>query len=347
MSRQEASEPPGQHARAGRLTAGRSRLAETHRETGQEEAGTGTPTAAGASPVMAQPLVSEGLEVTCIRQPPGRCTSTATPGIRVTSHKRRGVSFPPLPALPSPHKSKFEGKLPRSWSQWLVSVAAGTPGSWGCVFIRSSRLHSSPDSSQGEREAARRTQTPQRDRRLIIQGTLGKRPSRARLRRARQAGRQGASGYRRAGPMGSSLPSGPEKRGAHAGAGPTRPKLARLSKKPRLKGSEVRDRAPLCAGHLHPGDPVLQAWGRSLSPHDRFSDLSYVPATPAPLILQKRGKNGPRQASSGQKPDAFGVPFSKNRCWAESLIGVMDGVQAPRTSPCDSAARATGHSVLR
>lgn len=160
-------------------------------------------------------------------------------------------------------------------------------------------------------------------------------------------GRQGTSGYRRAGPMGSSLPSGPEKRGAHAGAGPTRPKVTRRSKKPRLKGSEVRDRAPLCAGHLHPGDPVLQAWGRSLSPHDRFSDLSYVPATPAPLILQKRGKNGPRQASSRQKPDAFGVSFSKNRCWAESLIGVMDGVRAPRTSPCDSAARATGHSVLR
>lgn len=119
MSRQEASEPPGQHARAGRLTAGRSRLAETHREKGQEEAGTGTPTAAGASPVMAQPLVSEGLEVACIRQPPGQYTSTATPGIRVTSHKRRGVSFPPLPALPTPHKSKFEGKLPRSIDRGL------------------------------------------------------------------------------------------------------------------------------------------------------------------------------------------------------------------------------------
>lgn len=251
------------------------------------------------------------------------------------------LSSPASPAHPS------QVEVRREAATIVVSVAAGTPGSWGCVFIRSSCLHSSPDSSQGEREAARRTQTPQRDRRLIIQGTLGKRPSRARLRRAWQAGRQGASGYRRAGPMGSSLPSGPEKRGAHAGAGPTRPKLARRSKKPRLKGSEVRDRAPLCAGHLHPGDPVLQAWGRSLSPHDRFSDLSYVPATPAPLILQKRGKNGPRQASSGQKPDAFGVSFSKNRCWAGSLIGVMDGVRAPRTSPCDSAARATGHSVLR
>ena len=93
--------------------------------------------------------------------------------------------------------------------------------------------------------------------------------------------------------------------------------------------------------------PLPRAWGGSLSPYDRLSDLRDAPSHSSPFEFakEKRKTKITRLASSGQKPDTSGLSLSENRCGAESLVKVTDGVWALGTSPCISTARAPNRSM--
>lgn len=152
-----------------------------------------------------------------------------------------------------------------------------------------------------ETEAARRSQTPQTDTQTARAAGL---PGGG----GRQAGVLGYKGTRS--PLAPHIPAAERRRKPTQAWFPQDQSAPDARQKPRWKGSAGRERAPQCAGHLRPGDPALparlQAWGGSLSPRDRSPDLSYAPATPAPLNLQKRKKTAPDK-----------LQVDKNQtCWA-------------------------------
>lgn len=96
-------------------------------------------------------------------------------------------------------------------------------------------------------------------------------------------------------------------------------------KAPRPGSQAPRVRATCApAAWLH--GPLLQAWGGSLSPHDRSCDLSCATATPAPLNLQKREKALDKlQVDKNQMPVAS---RSVRTDVGPGLIAVMDGVRS-------------------
>lgn len=228
------------------------------------------------------------------------------------------------PCSAHPQKVKFTGK----------ALATGTP------------VLSHPQAPPGEsRRPLAGMQTPRKDRQNKPVGRSFREEAhwgQAPRGEPQQAGR----GFPviRADTLSTSLASRTEERDARSGTVPTGPKGASCpGRNPDFNW------APPCAPVTRVCQPLPWAWGGSLSPRDELSDLRDAPSHSSPFEFakEKRKTKITRLASSGQKPDTSGLSLSENRCGAESLIKVMDGVWTLGTSPHSSMARAQTTPRLR